>query len=70
VPELLEVDELPELSVANVRELFRATMPLRQLSIAQAQELIAQHLLNRARSRKSHLKKQRGQRQSSSSEHE
>lgn len=70
VQELLEVDELPVLSVANVRELLRATMPLRQLSIAQAQELIAQHLLNRARSRKSRLKKQRGQRQSSSSEHE
>jgi len=58
------------LSVANVRELLRATMPLRQLSIEQAQELIAQHLLNRARSRKSRLKKQRGQRQSSSSEYE
>jgi len=43
---------------------------LRQLSIAQAQELIAQHLLNRARSRKSRLKKQRGQRQGPSSEHE
>ncbi|HQM13894.1 MAG TPA: hypothetical protein PK832_05575 [Anaerolineae bacterium] len=70
VQELLEVDELPVLSVANVRELLRATMPLRQLSSAQAQELIAQHLLNRARSRKSRLKKQRGQRQGPSSEHE
>lgn len=58
--ELLEVEELPVLSVANVRELLRAAMPLPQLTPEQARELVAQHLLNRARSRKSHLKKQYG----------
>jgi SRSO17 transposase len=53
----LEVDLLPELSVANVRELLRAVMPLPSLSKQQARELIVTHLLNRTRSRKSRLKK-------------
>jgi SRSO17 transposase len=55
----LETDVLPALSVANVRTLWRAVMPLRQLSEAQATDLVIEHLLNRARSRKSRLKKQR-----------
>jgi SRSO17 transposase len=55
----LETDVLPALSVANVRTLLRAVMPLRQMSEAQATELVIEHLLNRARSRKSRLKKQR-----------
>lgn len=59
-PELLEKYEtevLPALSVANVRELLRATMPLPQLSLQQAAELVIKHLDNRSRSRKSRLRK-------------
>jgi SRSO17 transposase len=58
-PELgseLGVDELPELSLANVRELLRAAMPLPQLSVEGAADLVVEHLVNRARSRKSRLK--------------
>lgn len=55
----LETDVLPALSVANVRTLLRAVMPLRQMSEAQATDLVIEHLLNRVRSRKSRLKKQR-----------
>lgn len=50
------VDELPELSLANVRELLRAAMPLPQLSVEAATDLVVEHLVNRARSRKSRLK--------------
>lgn len=53
----LEVDLLPALSVANVRELLRAVMPLPQLSQEQAAEQVVKHLVNRTRSRKSRLKK-------------
>jgi SRSO17 transposase len=58
LPAELGVAVLPTLSVANVRELLRAAMPLRQLSITEAQDLVCTHLLNRARSRQSRLKKQ------------
>ena len=50
---------LPTLSVANVRELLRAVMPLKQLTEEQATERVIEHLLNRTRSRKSRIKKQR-----------
>lgn len=50
-----EVDVLPHLSVANVRELMRASMPLPQLSPEQAADLVVSHLINRTRSRKSRL---------------
>ena len=50
---------LPALSVANVRELLRAVIPLKQLTEEQATERIIEHLLNRTRSRKSRIKKQR-----------
>ena len=59
-PELLEkyeTDVLPALSMANVRELLRATMPLPQLTPFQAAELVIKHLDNRTRSRKSRLRK-------------
>jgi SRSO17 transposase len=59
-PDLLEkyeTDVLPTLSVANVRELLRATLPLPQLSPQQAAELVIKHLDNRTRSRKSRLRK-------------
>jgi len=58
-PDLLvqyEVDALPRLSVANVRELLRASMPLPQLSPDEAAQLVVSHLVNRTRSRKSRLR--------------
>ena len=64
------MDELPVLSLANVRELLRAALPLPELSQAQASDLVVQHLLNRTRSRKSRLKEQRAQMRDISSEPE
>jgi len=58
-PDLLvqyEVDVLPKLSVANVRELLRASMPLPQLLPEEAADLVVNHLVNRMRSRKSRLR--------------
>ena len=55
--EELEVDLLPALSVANVRELLRAVMPLPQLTREEAAEQVVKHLVNRSRSRKSRIKK-------------
>jgi len=55
-----EVDVLPALSTANVRELLRATMPLPQLSEDEAAHLVVNHLVNRTRSRKSRLKHRKG----------
>jgi hypothetical protein len=57
-PDLLseyEVTLLPALSVANVRELLRAALPLPTLSPLEAASLVVQHLDNRTRSRKSRL---------------
>jgi len=51
-----QVEVLPTLSVANVRELLRAALPLPQLSPLQAAELVVKHLDNRTRSRKSRLR--------------
>ncbi|MBE2199284.1 MAG: hypothetical protein IAE79_11790, partial [Anaerolinea sp.] len=59
-PDLLEkykTDVLPTLSVANIRELLRAAMPLPQLTPLQAAQLVIKHLDNRTRSRKSRLRK-------------
>jgi SRSO17 transposase len=55
-----ELDVLPALSVANVRTLLRAALPLPQLSHAQAIDLVIEHLDNRARSRHSRLKNRSG----------
>lgn len=55
----LEVDLLPALSVANVRELLQATLPLKQLSPQQAIRLVIKHLVHRSRSKSSRLKTQR-----------
>lgn len=52
----VEVEELPALSMANVRELLRAVMPLPQLTVKRATDLVIEHLLNRSRSRKSRLR--------------
>ena len=62
-PDLLiqyQVDALPKLSVANVRELLRASMPLPQLSPEEAASLVVTHLVNRMRSRKSRLRLRKG----------
>jgi len=55
-----ETDVLPALSMANVREMLRATLPLRQLSPLEAANLVVKHLDNRTRSRRSRLKKHSG----------
>jgi SRSO17 transposase len=55
----LQLDTLPALSVANVRELLQAVMPLPQLSQEQATRLVVKHLLNRSRSTRSRLRTQR-----------
>ena len=60
--EQLEVEELPGLSVSNVRELLRAVWPLKQLSPEEAARLVVKHLVNRSRSTSCRLKKQRADR--------
>jgi len=50
------VEVLPMLSMANVRELLRAVMPLPQLTVEQAVDLVVEHLVNRTRARKSRMK--------------
>lgn len=55
-----EIDMLPALSMANVREMLRATLPLRQLSPLDAANLVVKHLDNRTRSRRSRLRKYSG----------
>ena len=54
----LGIESLPALSVANVRELLQAVMPLEQLSPEQARHLVVKHLVNRSRSTRSRLKAQ------------
>jgi hypothetical protein len=55
----LGVTSLPALSVANVRELLQAVMPLQQVSPEQARRLVVKHLVERSRSTRSRLKAQR-----------
>lgn len=58
-PQLLvqyQVEVLPLLSVANVRQLLRAALPLPQLSPTEAALLVIEHLDNRTRSPKSRLR--------------
>jgi len=52
----LEVEVLPALSTANVRELMKAVLPLPQLSTDQARHLVAKHLVHRSRSTASRLR--------------
>jgi SRSO17 transposase len=56
--EELKVKSLPALSVANVRELLKAVMPLQQLTPEQATSLVVSHLVNRSYSTASRLKAQ------------
>lgn len=58
----LGVHSLPRLSVANVRELLHAVMPLQQLSPDQARRLVVKHLVDRSRSTRSRLKAQLSER--------
>ena len=60
-PELakeMEVEVLPALSTANVREMLKAALPITQLTPDEATELVARHLVNRARSTSSRLQAQ------------
>jgi hypothetical protein len=57
--EIFQLEVLPALSMANVRDLFQAALPLPRLGPALARKLVAKHLVNRARSTSSRLKKQR-----------
>ena len=54
--EQFEVDVLPALSVANVRTMLRAAMPLPKLTPEEATKLVVKHLVNRTRSRKSRMR--------------
>ncbi len=54
-----ELKALPTLSVANVRELLIASMPLPDLSPDQAAQLVVRHLVNRSRSTRSRHRSQR-----------
>ena len=53
------VQVLPALSMANIRLLLRAAMPLPQPTPEEAVTLVVEHLVNRTRSRSSRLKRQR-----------
>ena len=57
------IPKLPALSVANIRMLLLAVMPLHQLTPAQALDLVEIHLDNRAGSTRSHFHKQVQERQ-------
>ena len=54
----LTTDRLPNLSVANVRTMLRAAMPLPDLTHERAAALVVEHLVNRTRSRRSRRKRQ------------
>ena len=54
----LATDRLPDLSVANVRAMLRAAMPLPDLTADRAAALVVEHLVNRTRSRRSRRKRQ------------
>ena len=53
------VDVLPALSMANIRLLLRAAMPLPQPTPEEAVGLVVEHFVNRTRSRASRLRRQR-----------
>jgi len=60
-PELakeMEVEVLPALSTANVREMLKAALPIHHLTPDEATQLVVQHLVNRTRSTSSRLEAQ------------
>ena len=56
--EQFELQVLPALSTANVRDLLQAVLPVPHLTPQQARELVVKHLVNRARSTRSRLRRQ------------
>lgn len=54
-----ELQVLPALSTANVREMLRAVLPLHQLSPDEARVQVVKHLVNRSRSTSSRLRRRR-----------
>jgi SRSO17 transposase len=54
----MEVEVLPALSAANVREMLKAALPLPALTPDEATQLVVRHLVKRARSTSSRLKAQ------------
>jgi hypothetical protein len=54
-----ELEVLPALSTANVRDMLQAVLPVPQLTPEQARAGVATHLVNRARSTASRLRTQR-----------
>ncbi len=52
------IDRLPDLSVANVRSMLRAALPLPDLTADRAAALVVEHLVNRTRSRRSRRQRQ------------
>lgn len=59
------VDVLPALSTANVRDLLMSILPVPHLTSESARQLVVTHLVNRARTTSSRLRKQREQNDSS-----
>ena len=56
--EELKINVLPALSMANIREMLMAVMPLEQLSVDDSIQLVTKHLVNRSKATSSRLKKQ------------
>lgn len=56
VHQTLDIEQLPDLSLSNVKELLRAVMPLPQLSKQQACDLVALQLFKRSISTQSRWK--------------
>lgn len=56
--EEFELEVLPALSTANVREMFRAALPLPRLSMKEANQIVTRNWVNRSRSTCSRRKKQ------------
>jgi len=59
VQQELGIGRLPDLSLANVKELMRSVMPLPELTKEQARNKIVQTLFNRSQSTASRRRKQK-----------
>jgi len=57
VKKKLAIDQLPDLSLANVKELLSVVLPLPELTLKQAHEFVISKLMNRAKSTASRVKK-------------
>lgn len=56
IPEFRDIQRLPDLSFANLRELLLTVFPLKTLSKEDAIELVTKHLVGRTKSTRSRLK--------------